>query len=86
MTPIRVTLAAAALGLFAAAGGPAWAKTPYECSGIGTEEREAAETVPHNVRLVFAQVDGHYLGGVDTKVNDADSRLFEGHGMGSTCS
>ncbi len=70
MRPIRTVLTAAALTLLATAG-PARADTIYECSGIGLEEREAAETVPHTLRLEFAQADGHYLGGVEASLSDA---------------
>jgi hypothetical protein len=70
MRPLSAILAATALGLLAAAG-PARAETLYECSGIGADEREAAEGIPHTVRLVFAQPDGHYLGGVETRLKDA---------------
>jgi len=71
MTPTRLTLTAAALGLLVAAASPAQAETLYECSGVGADEREAAEMVPHNVRVIYAQADGHYLGEVDTRLTDA---------------
>ena len=64
MTPRA--LATAALMLAVAA--PAWAQTPLTCSGIGVEEREAADQVPHSLRLEYAQADGHYLGYVATRV------------------
>ncbi len=70
MKPIHAVLAAAAVALLATAG-PARADTIYECSGIGLEAREAAETVPHTLRLEFAQADGHYLGGVAASLSDA---------------
>ncbi len=72
MKPIHAVLAAA-VALLATAGpaGPARADTIYECSGIGLEAREAAETVPHTLRLEFAQADGHYLGGVEASLSDA---------------
>ncbi len=69
MKPIHAVLAAA-VALLATAG-PARADTIYECSGIGLEAREAAETVPHTLRLEFAQADGHYLGGVEASLSDA---------------
>jgi hypothetical protein len=68
MKPILAALAATSLALLAAA--PARADTIHQCSGVGLEEREAAEQVPHNLRLVFAQADGHYLGGVETRLSD----------------
>ena len=71
MGPIRTALTAAALILVSAALGPIRADTIYECSGIGLEEREAAENVPHTLRLEFAQADGHYLGGVEASLSDA---------------
>ncbi len=70
MRPIRTVLTAAALTLLATAG-PARADTIYECSGVGLEQREAAENVPHTLRLEFAQADGHYLGGVEASLSDA---------------
>ena len=74
MRPIRTAFTAAALILASAALGPARADTIYECSGIGLEEREAAETVPHTLRLEFAQADGHYLGGIDASLSDAGGK------------
>jgi hypothetical protein len=71
MTQIRLALATAALGLAVAAAGVAQGQSLYQCSGIGLEERAAADTVPQNVRLIFAQKDGHYLGGVETRITDA---------------
>jgi hypothetical protein len=71
MRPIRTTLTAAALILVSAALGPVRADTIYECSGIGLEQREAAENVPHTLRLEFARADGHYLGGVEASPSDA---------------
>ena len=73
MKPIHAVLAAAALTLLSTAdpAGPARADTIYECSGIGLGEREAAENVPHTLRLEFAQADGHYLGGVEASLSDA---------------
>jgi len=71
MRPIRTALTAAALILASAAPGPIRADTIYECSGIGLEEREAAENVPHTLRLIFARPDGHYLGGVEASLSDA---------------
>ncbi len=73
MRPIDAVLAAAGLTLLATAdpAGPARAETIYECSGIGLEEREAAENVPHTLRLIFARPDGHYLGGVEASLSDA---------------
>ena len=71
MRPIRSVLTAAALILVSAALGPIRADTIYECSGIGLEAREAAENVPHTLRLEFAQADGHYLGGVEAILSDA---------------
>ncbi len=73
MKPIHAVLAAAALTLLATAdpAGPARAETIYQCSGIGLDEREAAENVPHTLRLVFARPDGHYLGGVEASLQDS---------------
>ena len=71
MKPFHAVLAAATLILVSAALGPARAQTIYQCSGIGLEEREAAETVPHTLRLEFAQADGHYLGGVEASLSDS---------------
>ncbi|MFQ5565911.1 MAG: hypothetical protein ACE5EU_06070 [Paracoccaceae bacterium] len=69
MKPIHAMLAAAATLL--ATAGPVRADTIYECTGIGLEAREAAESVPHTLRLEFAQADGHYLGGVAARLSDA---------------
>ena len=70
MRPIGAALTAAALMVLSPAG-LAGADTIYQCSGIGLEEREAAENVPHTLRLEFAQADGHYLGGVAASLSDA---------------
>ena len=74
MRPIQTVLTAATLILFVTAIGPARAQTIYECSGIGLDEREAAENVPHTLRLEFAQPDGHYLGGIETSVTDKSGK------------
>ena len=71
MKPIRTALTTAALILASAALGPIRADTIYQCSGIGLEEREAAENVPHTLRLEFVQADGHYLGGIEASLSDA---------------
>ncbi len=71
MTPTRTVLTAAAAILLATTTGLVRADTIYECSGIGLEAREAAENVPHTLRLEFAQADGHYLGGVEAILSDA---------------
>jgi hypothetical protein len=76
MTPIRTSLTAALALLAATAMGTntARADTIYECSGIGLEQREAAENVPHTLRLEFAQADGHYLGGIETSLTDRSGK------------
>jgi hypothetical protein len=66
MRPIQTVLTAATLILFVTAIGPARA--------IGLDEREAAENVPHTLRLEFAQPDGHYLGGIETSVTDKSGK------------
>lgn len=38
------------------------------CSGIGDESIEEAATIPHTLKLVYAQADGHYLGAVATRI------------------
>ena len=72
MKPIHAVLASAALAILATGptAGLARADTIYECSGVGLEQREAAENVPHTLRLEFAEADGHYLGGVETSLSD----------------
>ena len=72
MKPVHAALAAVAVALLSTAdpGGPARADTIYECSGIGLDEREAAENVPHTLRLIFARPDGHYLGRVEASLSD----------------
>lgn len=66
---MRTTITAAAAALAVVALGiPAEAQISYECSGIGEEERAAAESVPHTLKLVYAQPDGHYLGNVETRI------------------
>ena len=71
MKPIHALLATALIiHATGATAGLARADTIYECSGIGLDQREAAENVPHTLRLEFAQADGHYLGGVDTSLSD----------------
>jgi len=64
-----VFLAATALAASLGAATPAAAQDAYQCSGIGVEEREAASTVPHTLRIEFAQRDGHYLGGVEARIS-----------------
>jgi hypothetical protein len=66
------TLLAAALAL---AAGPAAADLSYQCSGIGIEEREAADQVPHTLRLIFAEANGHYLGAVAARVTGGGAEL-----------
>lgn len=48
---------------------PAQAQAGVECGGIGEEGRALAESVPHNLRLVYAQPDGDYLGAVATRIS-----------------
>lgn len=70
MTPIRTALAATLLALLAA--GPASAQELiYQCSGIGFDQREAANQAQYTVKIVYAQPDGHYLGGAQTTVRDS---------------
>lgn len=64
----RIVTGLAAAALAALATLPAKAQVSYECSGIGEEERVAAESVPHTLKLVYAQPDGHYLGNVETRI------------------
>lgn len=69
----HAALCAASLTLMSVAypGDAARAQASHECSGIGEEERAAAESVPHTLRIVYAQADGHFLGGADTVITDA---------------
>ena len=68
--PMRALFGAASL-VFASAAVPAHAQVSYECSGIGLDERQTAERIPHTLRVEYAQPDGHYLGGAETTVSDA---------------
>ena len=72
MKSIHAILATAALTILTAGptAGLARADTIYECSGIGLEQREAAENVPHTLRLEFARPDGHFMGGVEASLSD----------------
>jgi len=71
--PLSILPAALAIATLAAL--PAQAETPFTCSGIGVEEREAADQVPHTLRLEYAQPDGHYLGYVETRIARGGSEL-----------
>lgn len=86
--PLIATAAACTLGALIAAVPPAGAaqtsaesSTPataqlgYQCSGIGVEERAAAESVPQTLRLIFAEPDGEYLGDVTTRVSSGGTEL-----------
>lgn len=64
MKSSAIVLAAALAALPALAQ----AQVTAECSGIGEEGRAAAESIPHTLRLVYAQPDGHYLGNVETRI------------------
>ncbi len=70
----NITIFAAALAVFAIAP-PAGAQVAHECAGIGVQGREAAETVPHTLRLVYAEPDGDYLGYVDTRITGPGGEL-----------
>lgn len=74
MRAIATTLAAGALVALSAL--PAPAEVTAQCSGIGEEERAAAEGIPHTLRLVYAQPDGHYLGGIETRISGASGELI----------
>lgn len=65
-----LAIAAATAATMAATAQPVAAET-YQCAGIGVEGREFAKTVPHNLRLVFAQPNGDYLGDVQARVLDS---------------
>jgi len=67
MKPV-ITIFVAALGLSLLTA-PTQAQSIYECSGVGLDEREAADSVPQTLRIEYAQPDGHYLGGIDTTIS-----------------
>jgi len=73
---MKPTLMLAAAALAAVAAFPAGAQTAYQCSGIGLEEREAADSVPHTLRLEFAETDGHYLGDVAARVTRGGTEVI----------
>ena len=66
MKTIPTVVAAAALAVLAAL--PAHAQGNAVCSGIGQEQRAEAESIPHSLKLVYAQPDGHYLGDIHTRI------------------
>jgi len=71
--PLPILSATLAIATLAAL--PARAETPFTCSGIGVEEREAVKQVPHTLRLEYAQPDGHYLGSVATRIAQGATEL-----------
>lgn len=76
--PLIATAAACALAAQITAAPPAGAAQPaYQCSGIGVEERAAADAVPQTLRLIFAEPDGHYLGGVAARVSAGGTDLVD---------
>lgn len=72
-----VTLAAAlaVVAVVPPAGAQVAQQVAHECSGIGVEGREAAENVPHTLRLVYAEPGGNYLGGVETRITGPGGEL-----------
>lgn len=73
MRMIATVLTATALMVLSAL--PASAEVKAQCSGIGEEERVAAENIPHTLRLVYARPDGHYLGGIETRISGPSGDL-----------
>lgn len=74
MRPMTTAMAAAAVAVLAA-GSPAEAQVSAVCSGIGEEGRAEAETVPHSLKLVYAQPDGDFLGNVETRISGDGGEL-----------
>lgn len=74
MKPVTTAMAAAAVAVLAAAS-PAEAQVSAVCSGIGEEGRAEAETVPHSLKLVYAEPDGSYLGAVETRITGEGGEL-----------
>ena len=69
-----VATVAAALALVAIAL-PAEAQVSHKCSGIGVQQREADQNLPHTLHLVYAQPDGHYLGNIQTRITGPGGEL-----------
>jgi len=75
--PKILTMALAA-GLLAGPllASPAAAQTL--CSGVGIQEREAADAGDFNLKLVYAEPGGHYLGDIRTEVLRGGEVVAEG--------
>ena len=68
------TLRIAAVALLLAPA-PALAEN-YLCSGIGEDDRQEANALPHNLRMVYSTPGGSYLGGIETKVSRGNETVL----------
>lgn len=77
MTASLKTAAAAALAAVLAAGPAALAEDmpSAQCGGIGDEEQALGDAQAHTLKIVYAEPDGSYLGGIATRVTDAGGTL-----------
>lgn len=74
----RPWIAAALITPFLVLPGGAMAQAPvHMCSGIGLDAAEEAAAFSHNLKLVYAQTDGSYLGGIATRISQGDTVVVE---------
>lgn len=77
---VRYRVSLAVCMLMAGAGGPVAAQptssVPFTCVGASADQREAAASVSHTLKLVFAEPSGHFLADVATQVSDANGNVL----------
>lgn len=54
------------------------AQSAHLCTGLGLDAREEASAFPHTLKLVFAAVNGDYVGDVAVTVSRGDAQVFKG--------
>ena len=56
----------------------AHSQSAHLCTGLGLDAREEAAAFPHTLKLVFAAVNGDYVGDVAVTVSRGGKEVFSG--------
>lgn len=56
----------------------AHSQSAHLCTGLGLDAREEAAAFPHTLKLVFAAVNGNYVGDVALTVSSGKTEVFTG--------
>ena len=57
----------------------AHSQSAHLCTGLGLDAREEAAAFPHTLKLVFAAVNGDYVGNVAINVSRGKTEVFSGN-------